>query len=206
MPAEYNMADLIRTARRSRSMTQKDLAEKIGVTQQAVQLWESGKTTPGADKISDLADELRIPIARLLNSFQPDQREEVILVPLYSSEKEYSEAEAKDSAEFEADTRQKIAALNAKYPPRTHIWIIGQEYQNKLQMLISSYEISARLRPSIYKHYREKRLPQVEMSESEFRFWKSWKEAYPEAKVSEFLPLLRGVSEREMRKRPNRSS
>ena len=45
----------IRKIRERKKISQKSIAELIGVTQSAVSQWESGKTTPTAQNIIDLA-------------------------------------------------------------------------------------------------------------------------------------------------------
>jgi len=43
-------------------MTQAELAELLGVTQQAVSSWVSGRTTPSAEYMRRIEDELGIPM------------------------------------------------------------------------------------------------------------------------------------------------
>ena len=45
----------IRKIRKSKKISQKSIASLIGVTQAAVSQWESGKTTPTAQNLIDLA-------------------------------------------------------------------------------------------------------------------------------------------------------
>ena len=49
------MLNNIRKIRKSKKISQGSLAALIGVTQAAVSQWESGKTTPTAQNIIDLA-------------------------------------------------------------------------------------------------------------------------------------------------------
>ena len=45
----------IKELRRSKGMSQKDIADKLGVTSQAVSKWENGKNLPDMTMISDNA-------------------------------------------------------------------------------------------------------------------------------------------------------
>ena len=41
------LADILKTRREELEISQQDVADKIGVSRQAVQQWEDGKTSPG---------------------------------------------------------------------------------------------------------------------------------------------------------------
>ena len=49
------------------SMTQEDLAEKVGVTRQAVAKWESGESVPDLEKSKLLAEALGVSLDELVN-------------------------------------------------------------------------------------------------------------------------------------------
>ena len=51
-----NIADRILNLRKSRGISQEELADKIGVSRQAVSKWESEQSTPDIDKIILLSD------------------------------------------------------------------------------------------------------------------------------------------------------
>lgn len=55
----------IRALRTKTIMSQTELSEKIGVSQQAVANWESGKASPRADKLPKLAEVLGCKIEDL---------------------------------------------------------------------------------------------------------------------------------------------
>ena len=48
--------------RKLKSMTQEDIAEKVGVTRQAVAKWESGETMPDLEKSRLLAETLGVSL------------------------------------------------------------------------------------------------------------------------------------------------
>ena len=58
--------------RKMRKMTQEDVAEKVGVTRQAVAKWESGETVPDLDKCRILAETFGVSLDDLAN-YEPDQ-------------------------------------------------------------------------------------------------------------------------------------
>lgn len=58
--------------RKMRKMTQEDVAEKVGVTRQAVAKWESGETVPDLDKCRILAELFGVSLDDLAN-YEPDQ-------------------------------------------------------------------------------------------------------------------------------------
>ena len=49
------------------SMTQEDVAEKVGVTRQAVAKWESGESVPDLEKSKLLAEALGVSLDELVN-------------------------------------------------------------------------------------------------------------------------------------------
>ena len=62
------MADVlpgIRTRRKAAGLTLQELAARIGVTQQAVGMWERGETLPAADRLPDIARALGCSIDEL---------------------------------------------------------------------------------------------------------------------------------------------
>ena len=58
--------------RKMRKMTQEDVAEKVGVTRQAVAKWESGETLPDLDKCRILAELFGVSLDDLAN-YEPEQ-------------------------------------------------------------------------------------------------------------------------------------
>ena len=47
-----NMADRIQYLRKTKGISQEELADKVGVSRQAVSKWESEQSTPDLEKIS----------------------------------------------------------------------------------------------------------------------------------------------------------
>lgn len=66
-----NMADRIQTLRKSRGISQEELADKIGVSRQAVSKWESEQSTPDIDRIILLSDYFDVSTDYLLKGIEP---------------------------------------------------------------------------------------------------------------------------------------
>ena len=62
------VAKRIRDGRNAKNMTQMELADKLGVSFQAVSNWERGASMPDISKLSDLSEILSISISDLLGS------------------------------------------------------------------------------------------------------------------------------------------
>lgn len=64
--AGYLTADAIKTLREGRKLTQRALAEAVGVTDKAVSKWESGRGLPDISLVEPLAAALGVSVAELL--------------------------------------------------------------------------------------------------------------------------------------------
>ena len=62
----------IQTARKAKGISQEALAEKIGVSRQALGKWEKDTAMPGVDNLQALAKELGVSVDALLGSAAPD--------------------------------------------------------------------------------------------------------------------------------------
>ena len=65
---EMKMADVITNRRKDQGMTQKDLAEKLNVTDKAVSKWERGIACPDTASIPKLAEILGISVEELMTA------------------------------------------------------------------------------------------------------------------------------------------
>ena len=66
-----NMADRIQTLRKNRGISQEELADKIGVSRQAVSKWESEQSSPDIEKIILLSDYFDVTTDYLLKGIEP---------------------------------------------------------------------------------------------------------------------------------------
>lgn len=60
------IGDIIRTERLNKNMTQKELAIKLGITQDSISLWEKGKRLPDTQYVIELCKVLDISADYLL--------------------------------------------------------------------------------------------------------------------------------------------
>ena len=70
---QENIGKFIKKIRNENNLTQKDLADKLGVTFQAVSKWENGKNIPDLSIIKQLCDEFNMDIDELLNGARKEK-------------------------------------------------------------------------------------------------------------------------------------
>lgn len=68
-----NIADRIQSLRKSKGISQEELADKIGVSRQAVSKWESEQSLPDMEKIILLSDFFDVTTDYLLKGIEPAQ-------------------------------------------------------------------------------------------------------------------------------------
>ena len=64
---QERIGNLIKQIRKDNNLTQKDLADKLGVTFQAVSKWENGKNIPDIAVLKQISDMFNINIDDILN-------------------------------------------------------------------------------------------------------------------------------------------
>lgn len=67
------IADRILTLRKSRGMSQEELADRIGVSRQAVSKWESEQSVPDLERIILLSELFEVTTDYLLKGIEPEQ-------------------------------------------------------------------------------------------------------------------------------------
>lgn len=75
MKRKMTLGKLIRRRRWLLGLTQTDLAEKLGVSLDAISKWEHGYRRPRAISITRLADALQLPVEQLLAFYERNGRE-----------------------------------------------------------------------------------------------------------------------------------
>ena len=60
--------------RKLKNLTQEDIAEKVGVSRQAIAKWEAGETVPDLDKCKILAELFGVSLDDLAN-YEPDENQ-----------------------------------------------------------------------------------------------------------------------------------
>ena len=66
-----NMADRIQSLRKSKGFSQEELADKVGVSRQAVSKWESEQSTPDIEKIIILSELFEVTTDYILKGTEP---------------------------------------------------------------------------------------------------------------------------------------
>ena len=66
-----NMADRIQYLRKNKGISQEELADKVGVSRQAVSKWESEQSTPDIEKVILLSDYFEVTTDYLLKGIEP---------------------------------------------------------------------------------------------------------------------------------------
>ena len=94
-----NIADRIQTLRKSRGISQEELADKIGVSRQAVSKWESDQCCPDISLLPLLADIFGITIDELLMAEQLDEK---LLLEKYEAKAEQNQHYAFQNPFFHA--------------------------------------------------------------------------------------------------------
>ena len=70
-----NIADRIQQLRKARGISQEELADRIGVSRQAVSKWESEQSMPDVEKVLLLSDYFEVTTDYLLKGIEPVPRE-----------------------------------------------------------------------------------------------------------------------------------
>lgn len=71
-----NIADRIQNLRKTKGLSQEQLADAIGVSRQAVSKWESEQTTPDLEKIVLMSELFEVTTDYLLKGIEPVQEKE----------------------------------------------------------------------------------------------------------------------------------
>lgn len=63
-----NIGQAIRTLRQKQNMTQGELATRVGMSVNAISLWELGKSNPPKESIKLICDAFHVPVSYLMLS------------------------------------------------------------------------------------------------------------------------------------------
>ena len=66
-----NMADKIKCLRKNKGLSQEELADKVGVSRQAVSKWESEQSTPDIEKIIIMSELFEVTTDYILKGIEP---------------------------------------------------------------------------------------------------------------------------------------
>ncbi len=70
------IADRIQSLRKSKGMSQEELADRIGVSRQAVSKWESEQATPDLEKVVIMSEIFEVTTDYLLKGIEPVKADE----------------------------------------------------------------------------------------------------------------------------------
>ena len=98
---QVKVGKFIAECRKNNNLTQKQLAEKLNITDRAISKWENGKSLPDSSIMLELCDILKISVNDLLNG-------EVVLVDNY---KEKSEKLILEMAKQKEDADRRLLFL-----------------------------------------------------------------------------------------------
>lgn len=73
---KQNIGDLIAVLRKERGMTQKELAEKMNVTDKAVSKWERNLSCPDINSVPHLAEVLGVSVEELMTAAPKPEEEQ----------------------------------------------------------------------------------------------------------------------------------
>lgn len=71
-----NMADRIQYLRKAKGISQEELADKVGVSRQAVSKWESEQSTPDLERIIIMSDFFEVTTDYILKGIEPSKDKE----------------------------------------------------------------------------------------------------------------------------------
>ncbi len=72
------IADLIKSKRKEKNLTQAELAEKLHVTEKAISRWETGRGTPDISLLLPLSNILGVSISEILSGKEDEKSNEII--------------------------------------------------------------------------------------------------------------------------------
>ena len=132
----------IKKARKERGWTQKELAERLQITDKAVSKWERALSMPDIEMLGPISKELNIPLAELLDvedvikEGQEETTETLLrkLLPLMK-EKIHQEVKKKKKILFKVITVFLILSLIAFLYPQIEYYFRMTEYRESKQLI-----------------------------------------------------------------------
>jgi transcriptional regulator with XRE-family HTH domain len=132
-----NMAEFIAEQRKSKRMTQKELAQRLGITDKAVSKWERGLSCPDISLLTELSDALEVSVSELLNGSKAGS----------SSEDSAVEAIAQTTLQY-ANTVTERKTKNIRLALTVTISMLS--FLVIIVCIICNYAIAGRLTWSLY--------------------------------------------------------
>ncbi len=104
------LSEKIQTCRKQAGLSQEQLAERLGVSRQAVSKWETGEATPELSKLAALCSVLNVSADWLLNDIGPEPPQE--------------EGAAKESSSGSPDRLEQLPGFIGRMV-RKYGWLFG---------------------------------------------------------------------------------
>ena len=120
-------ADRLAELRRSRGLSQEELAEKLGVSRQAISKWERAESAPDTDNLIELAKIYGVTLDELLfGESQKNEKDEEKSIEEQSVQEEIeNNSEKSESSDEKNDDDDRVNYFNILYPAFTIIVTIA---------------------------------------------------------------------------------
>lgn len=139
--------EYIKKIRLEKGLSQKELGEKLGVSQQMIGQWETGKTNPKLETIHKIADALNVPLFELMGfdgsirvNLNPERErlnEEVQkIIAKQASGEEITEEEFQKASDYIEHTRESYDKLSKDVKNLTKV--LGK-YLNETTQISNEY-------------------------------------------------------------------
>ena len=158
---QEKIGKLIKKIRKDNNLTQAELADKLGVTYQAVSKWETGKNIPDIAILKQISEEYNINIDDILNGEHKITKKPKFLIPLAIVLTLVVAAIIvliinKDNNLFikkliTYDTNFEITGTVAKSNGKTYIYISDIEYKNE-----ENREVYDTVKATLFEEYKGK--------------------------------------------------
>ena len=79
---QERIGQFIKKIRQDNNLTQKEFADKLGVTFQAVSKWENGKNVPDIAILKQISDDFNVDISEILDGEKKEVKKTNYLYPL----------------------------------------------------------------------------------------------------------------------------
>ena len=80
-----NISDRVQNLRKTKGISQEELADKVGVSRQAVSKWESEQSMPDLDKVIIMSDYFGVTTDYILKGIEQSAQTEKKLMPAFLS-------------------------------------------------------------------------------------------------------------------------
>ena len=143
--AMFNMQEIgarIACLRRERDLTQAELAERLGISYQAVSSWERGASMPDISKLVDLARTLHTTVDALLGSEAEEKAEVTELAPEVTGHAAWAVEHAADAPKDKKRLDMKLVTQLAPFLPAAELEKLAMEARDEV-----NYDALRRLAP-----------------------------------------------------------